>query len=421
MIRGMWTLASLDLLLWRRMPMAIASALIPPVGMTALLVVLSMAVTQQPVALVVEGRGSNTEKMASIIQSDDDAYLLTKTDMQTADRMLADQEVAAVIIVPKDFDDQVNSLGVANVILKLNNVDIDFADDIRRSVDRSVAQFDAPSYSLEGEKGGEAGEGGGAPANSDEKAKPDEGAKPEGAGKESGDTSEAQSAKPDPTAAENPYLVNIKETDLRETNVEWLNYQVVPALVLLVLSVGLMGTALLCAQDIERKTARYLVLTPQDSWTLVAGRLLGGFIASILFLIPAIGWCVWTKTINPPPSHWPALLAIFAATALCASGLGAILGTALTGSRTIALASSVISTYLFFLGGGFTNIAFLPQWMRTLSSFIPTRYAIDGMRQALFYSTLDGVGKDLAILCATAILMCAIGSFSVRRSWVASE
>jgi len=84
--------------------------------------------------------------MQDIIQRDTDAYFLTLTDAKNAKRLLDNQEVAAVITIPKDFDEKLNS-HQSNVILTLNNVDIDFADDIRRSVDRSVAHFDAPILS----------------------------------------------------------------------------------------------------------------------------------------------------------------------------------------------------------------------------------------------------------------------------------
>lgn len=384
MIQGMWTLAKLDLLMWRRMPFAVFSALMPPIGMTLILVTLSLAVLQQPVALVVESHGKDGQKMQKIIQSDTDAYVnydftanLQPTDEKTARYFLDTQQAAAIIKIPSDFDEKVKT-GNANVELTLNNVDIDFADDIRRSVDRSVAHFDAPLLS---------------PNDAEELGKEFDPEQP------------------------NPYLMTIDEQDLRETNVEWLHYQVIPALVLLVLNVGLMGTALLCAQDIERKTARYLVISPQQSWILVAGRLLGGILASLFVLFLAVVLCVLTGVIDPPPNHWPALAAIFTATAICASGFGAIIGTLLHGSRTIAMASSVVATYLYFLGGGFTTIAFLPDWLQTLSSFIPMRYAIEGMRQALFYTTLDGVGIDLLILSATALAAVIIGSYRVRNSW----
>lgn len=385
MMHGLWTIAKLDLLLWRRMPIAIISALIPPLGMTLILVTLSLAVLQQPVALVVEGKGIHSQRMQKIIESDTDAYInydfsskLKATDNNTAKSLLDSQQIAAIITIPSDFDKDVEA-GNAKVNLTLNNVDIDFADDIRRSIDRSVAHFDAPILS---------------PDDADE------------AGQEF-----------DPEK-QNPYRMTIDEQDLRETNVDWLHYQIIPALVLLVLSVGLMGTALLCAQDIERKTARYLVLTPQQSWVLVGGRLLGGVIASFVALVPAVVLCMMTGIIAPPLNHWFALIAIFSATAICASGLGAIVGIIFRGSRTIAMASSVIATYMFFLGGGFTTIAFLPEWLQTLSSYIPMRYAIDGMRQALFYNTLDGITKDLTVLCFTAVVAVVIGSYLVRRSWV---
>ena len=81
------------------------------------------------------------------------------------------------------------------------------------------------------------------------------------------------------------------------------------------------------------------------------------------------------------------------------------------------MASSVVATYMFFLGGGFTTIAFLPEWLQTLSSFIPMRYAIDGMRQALFYPGLEGLNTDIAILIGTALVAVITGSIAVRRSW----
>jgi ABC-type multidrug transport system permease subunit len=76
-----------------------------------------------------------------------------------------------------------------------------------------------------------------------------------------------------------------------------------------------------------------------------------------------------------------------------------------------------VATYMFFLGGGFTTIVFLPAWLQTVSSFIPMRYAIDGMRQALFYSTLNGVTKDISVLYLTAMLCTILGSITLRRSW----
>src|SRR5271157_1071694 len=143
MIPGIWTLARLDLLVWIRTPAALVCAIIPPLGMALLLLVLTLSVGVQPVALVTQAHGPWAQYMRLFIAYDTETYAITETDMQTANRMLRDQEVAAIIIIPPDFDDLINNNRRANLSLILNNVDIDFADDIRRSVERSVGEFDA--------------------------------------------------------------------------------------------------------------------------------------------------------------------------------------------------------------------------------------------------------------------------------------
>ena len=315
--------------------------------------------------------------MAEMLEADTDSYALSVMDAQQAKQALYDQQIAAIITIPAGFDQQVIA-HTAHLQLTLNNIDIDFSDDIRRSVQRSIGQFDAS-----------------------------------GLGSRVAYTPTAVPG----SDASNPYLISIDEHDLRQTNVNFLRYQVIPVFILLVLNIGIMGTALLCAQDRERGTARYLVLAPISDWVFVAGRLLGGFCASCLAVIIAGIPCLLLGVLAPPANHWPALVALFVATALSASAIGAILGTFLRGTRNIALAASLLATYCFFLGGGFTTIAFLPQWIQMISLFNPFRYAIDGLRQALFYPDLTGLSLDIAVLIGTAVVAVFLGSLVVRRSW----
>ncbi|MBO0835911.1 MAG: ABC transporter permease, partial [Actinobacteria bacterium] len=72
---------------------------------------------------------------------------------------------------------------------------------------------------------------------------------------------------------------------------------------------------------------------------------------------------------------------------------------------------------LFFLGGGFTTVQFLPTWLHRLTEFVPTSYAIDGLRQSLFYPGLYGFGADMRALLGTALLAVAVGGVAVRRAW----
>jgi len=358
------------------MPLAIAAALIPPLGMAYFLVILTITVGRQPVALVVQSHGQYAQQMEKIIESDNEAYISTIADQDTATKMLQSQEVAAIITIPENFDTAVVK-HQATVNVTLNNIDIDFGDDIRRMVDRSVAEFDAPQLSLAGEKGELSGI----------------------------------------HDLANPYRVVIQEHDLRETNVGFLNYQVLPVLILLVLSIGLIDTALLCAQDGESGTVKHLRLAPIPPWMVIGGRLLGGLIISLAVLLPVLVFCTLAHVVSPPVNHWPAFVVLLSATALCASGLGAVLGSLLHGTRVVAMAASVLATILFFLGGGFTTIAFLPNWLQVVSDFVPTRYAIDGMRQILFYPDLIGVQHELIVLIGAALGSVILGSLALRRSW----
>ncbi|HVS42217.1 MAG TPA: ABC transporter permease, partial [Candidatus Dormibacteraeota bacterium] len=221
----------------------------------------------------------------------------------------------------------------------------------------------------------------------------------------------------DDTAPAVVSTVVVTATELRTTTVDYLHYSVVPALILLVLSVGMMGTALLCAQDVERGTARHLALAPVPTGVLVTGRLLGGVLAALSIALPVLLLATWAGIVAPPSGHWPALLALIVATAICASAIGAALGSVVGGARVVSMAASVVATYLFFLGGGFTTIQFLPDWLRRISDAVPIRYAIDGLRQTLFYPDLTGVVHDLRVLLATALIAVAISSLFVQASW----
>lgn len=402
MIRALWGMARNDLSVWLRSPAAIAAALLPALGMGVLVAVLTNSVGQQPVALVVKGQGQMAVRISKIFKGDLDAYILTEMTSAEAEKSLGEEKVAAIIVVPENFDQAVaRREGVVD--LYLNNIDIDLADDIRRSVTRTVAEFDAPQLGLLGELHG-----------------PSEG-----------------------VLLPNPYRVAVAEHDMRDTNVSFLQYQVIPILILIVISIGILGTSLLTARDFERGTAKMLVLGPVKTIILVMGRLLGGTLITIALVTPLIalgfvtryipycaegsnaplwlvllfsGPCGWNLPV-PTGSHAVALVALLLAVTVMTVGLGTLLGVALRDTRLVTMTGLNASVYLFFLGGGFTTVAFLPYWLQVASRFIPSSYAIEGLRQALFYPDLHGFKTDLAVLTGSAVLSVVIASIMLSKAW----
>jgi ABC-2 type transport system permease protein len=401
-MRQIWGVARNDLAVWMRSPAAIATALLPALGMGVLVAMLTNSVGQQPVALVVQGQGRMGTRMAKIIRADAEAYLLTDMTVADAEHAIGEQRVAAIIVVPENFDQSV-AMGNAAVDLYLNNVDIDLADDLRRSVTRSVAEFDAPQLGLLGELHG---------------------------------PSQA-------VLLPNPYRVAVAERDLRDTNVSFLQYQVIPIIVLVVISIGLLGTALLTARDFQRGTAKMLVLSPAGRLPLVLGRLLGGTLITVALIAPLValgfvtrhipycaddsglpqwakllfsGPCAWTLSVTSW-SHALALAALLLAVTLTTVGLGTLLGIAIREERLVTMVGLNGAAYLFFLGGGFTTVAFLPAWIQTLSRFVPTSYAIEGLRQALFYPDLVGFSRDLMVLSGCAAVSIGLAAMILARAW----
>jgi ABC-type multidrug transport system permease subunit len=296
---------------------------------------------------------------------------------EEAQSALGEQRVAAMIVVPENFDEAV-SAGNGIVDLYLNNVDIDLSDDLRRSVTRSVAEFDAPQLALLGELHG-----------------PSEG-----------------------VILPNAYRVAVNERDMRDTNVSFLQYQVIPIVVLIVISCGLLGTALLTARDFARHTVKVMLLSPTGRLSLVLGRLLGGLLITGALVLPLMGLGFLTQYLPVPSgTHLLALAALLLAVSVATVGLGTLLGVWVRDERLVTMTGLNLAVYLFFLGGGFTTVAFLPKWIQNVSEFVPTKYAIEGLRQALFYPDLIGFGQDLLILSLCAAGAVLLSAMTLTRAW----
>jgi ABC-2 type transport system permease protein len=372
-MRSFLTLIRIDLAIWRRTPWVIATALIPPIGMAILVTMLTLAVTRQPVALVVQDHSAQAQVMKDIIQSDTDTYQLYQTNLAGAKALLRRQEVTSIIVIPKGFGTGVGN-GHAKVDLTLNNIDYDFADDVRRSIARSVAEYDAPELGV------------------------------------------ASARTNSTTVVPNPYRIDIAENDLRKTDVDFLHYQVVPVLLLLIINVGLLSSAVLSSRDRERKTDRVLALAPVSPMARVTARLVGGLLTTFAVVIPVTWLLVLTHQIAPTDGHWLALIGVLGITGLLSVSLGSLLGVALKRATTVAVAAVILASYLFFLGGGFTTIAFLPAWLREVSRIIPTRYAINALRQCLFYPNLASVASNLLTVTAFALAALVASVVVLRRA-----
>jgi ABC-type multidrug transport system permease subunit len=369
MMRAVWQLAWTDLTRWRRSWVLVAATLVPALGVTLMAVALTYAVGRQPVALVALGHGPVAQRVTTIL-NESDGFFLVHRSPAAALKDLHSQRVAAIITVPADFDDRLAShTAVLDVLI--NNVDLDFSDDIRRSAAQVLVEIDAPGL-------GELGELGLPPGLS--------------------------------TGNANPYRIDVAETDLRSPDVGYLAYQLVPVLALITLTAGTLVTALAMAGDREIGALRMLSVAPVRRRVVALGRLLGGTVAALAVTAAVLLPVLAGGRLTIPTGRWPAVAALLLGTAVSSVGLGVLVGAATRRVTTAALVAVNLVTAVFLLGGGFTTVAFLPSWLQDLSHVLPTYYAINGLREVMFYAQTPDLTRNLLSLfgaAAAAVLVSA--------------
>ena len=91
------------------------------------------------------------------------------------------------------------------------------------------------------------------------------------------------------------------------------------------------------------------------------------------------------------------------------------LGAALQKIQAVIGISINVALYLYFLAGGIGVLAFEPDWLQNIAAFIPLTYGRHALEMAIFYSSSDRFGLDMAVLALSACTAVALGVFSIRR------
>lgn len=360
-----------DIGVWLRQPTSITATILPAIAFMIILYFGAQAVGRNPVALVVQDNGPHAQELVKILrQSDAFNIVMVGTTPENAEEALKQLKVAAVITIPGNFDLALDSHRPDPVTIHINNLNLDFTNDLRRSLPAAITEF----YSNGG--------------NID--------------------------------ATGNPIHIHIKETDLRSQDVDLLRFEIIPILVLLLTTAGIVNAGLATAREWEDYTIKELLLAPISKMTLIIGKLLSGWLTTLLIAAVVLVIGAASGYLRPEaPVYWISTLAIVVLIALTSAGLGVAIGAAAHRFQRVTSIGIPLSIDLFFLSGGITVVAFLPVWLHTIAHFVPTFYGTHALQMAIFYSSTEGLALDLSVLAATAIVAVTLGMSSLRRSMFA--
>jgi len=360
LFRTIWAIFRKDLTIWLRNRRNIFSTIVPPLSFLLVQALGAVAVGRSPVALVTLDQRAKGLQMEQIFHQAD-VFRITDTTPAQAQKLYNDVQIIAIITIPADFTERVDQHDPSPILVRVNNLNLDFTNDIRRAVPDAITQF----YQAQG--------------------------------------------------SNSPILVTMHEQDLRHRDIELFQYGVLPTIVLLLTLSGVVTSSIAAAREWETRTIKEMLLSPASRTAIITGKVLAGFVTTfglglLVFLLSyLLGWT------QPQGIFWLTSLLIMALVALLSTGLGVAIGAALQKIQAAIPISINISIYLFFLAGGIGVLAFEPLWLQNIAAFIPLTYGVHALEQAVFYSASDQFGRDVLILFLCALAALGLGTLSMRR------
>ena len=182
----------------------------------------------------------------------------------------------------------------------------------------------------------------------------------------------------------------------------YFDFAAVGVVVTMVVTAAGIGLARRVREEQLTGTLEALVAQPVRTAELFSG--LGALpfllacVRSLIYLIVA------ALLLNLDVSHtnWVGFVAMLVATGAAMSAVGMLAGGIVLVVKRGEVLIGVLILAMTLVGGAYFPIEVLPSWLQPLAEVVPTRFAYDGLRQALF----DGGGWSgdvLALLAFTAV------------------
>jgi ABC-2 type transport system permease protein len=355
-----WTIAKKDMRIWLRHPLMLISSLLVPLTYFLVIWLGSQAVGRNPVAVVNEDRGSKgSEIVQALTQAD--VFRLYVVNADQAQTLYGSLQVAAVLTIPPDFSERVGTNAQVAIQVYLNNYNLDLAGDIRRAVPDAVATY----YQMQGDR--------------------------------------------------SPIKVTIAEQSLRPQDITLFEYSVLPLVILIITVTGIIFSGMSATNEWEQKTIKELLLAPFAPFLIILGKVFAGLLCTFILAASMLLLGALLGLYHITGIYWLSTLAVIGLASALSSGVGVAIGATFQRKQSVSYAATLAAVWAFALAGGVGVIFFEPAWLQSIAQFDPLTYAIHALQEGIFYQSSALIGRDLAVLAATAGAALFFGSLSMRR------
>ncbi len=321
---------------------------------------------QAPTAVVLDDNGPLAQQFVTAMKN---AHSFTlnppePTTLEHAQEMIQAGQIVAIVRIPATFDADLQAGRHIDLPVTINNLNVDFTNDIRRAVPLTISSFYAQAF---------------------------------------------------PTRV----TVQANEVDVHAQDTDYVPYLAVSIVVISLMVGGLLLGGSSAAREYEKETIKELLLSPASRWAISAGKLLATLIltlGSALIVLAVIIVGLGIHPINPVE------VGIFTLVLLILFGsLGTLVGT-LTKSRSVVVPLSLgLALPLFFLSGPFGPISFGSPLVALIARILPLSYTIALFQHAFHgFDTLNTpIGVNALVVLVFTVVAVILTTLAVRRRSIA--
>ncbi|GAC1683069.1 MAG: hypothetical protein PVS2B1_01830 [Candidatus Dormibacteraceae bacterium] len=347
----------LHLALMDRLPTVLGMVI--PINFLLLFILFVVGGGQAPTALVLKDSGPLAGQFVAALGRTH-SFSLRQASATEADLLLHEGRVVAVVTVPASFDSDLQARRRVELPVQVNNLQVDYTNDIRRAVPLAITEFYADAF-------------------------PDQ------------------------------VVVRAQEIDVHAQDTGYVPYLAVSIIVVGFLITGMLQGSMVAAREFEAGTLKELMLSPAPRWALGAGKLLAAMTINLASSLVVLAIVVFVLRV--PPLH-PLEVAVFGLLLLVTcSSFGVLVGMLLKRRQAAIPLAIAISLPAFFLSGPFGP----PGWIGASNAFLamlsPLTYAIALFQHAFHgYQTYPaGTAVEVAVMVGFAIAALAIVSRALGR------
>jgi ABC-2 type transport system permease protein len=331
-----------------------------PVNFLLLFMLFAASGGTAPIAVVMDDHGSLAADFVSAM-AHAHSFRITVMDETQAENSIHAGQIVAVVTVPRDFDSQLASGGAVELPVEVNNLNVDFTNDIRRAVPLSITSFFANAFPGQ-------------------------------------------------------VVVRASEVDVQPHDTDYVPYLAVSVLAAAFMLAGMLQGGINAAREYETGTIKELLLSPAPRWAIGGGKVLGAFLLSlaaavIVTLVVIVGLGQW-------PLHPVWLLGTGVLMLLSFVASGTLFGTLLRRRQSTIPLSLALFLPLFFVSGPFGPANWLGPVPAVLADLSPVYYGIASLQYNFhgYVTSQMSLLIDQVIIAGFLVAATSAAALVIRRA-----